>query len=244
MANINNGGGTHSCRQSDIAVHLLSWCESRAISIRALHLAGLQTNLADFESRRAPDKSDWQWDPSVFSRQSALWRVDFDLFAFPWNAQLPSFSSWLPQPGASAVTAFSLSWSHLRDFPPFALIPRCLSKIQREAVEVVLISPFWPRQSSVLLLDLSVDTPRLLPLNTDILLSCSCQPHPLMSTGKLRLIAWKLSGRASAARVYQNKLSGSCLRATGTPRTKLINQHGLVCAADVFNGRLIPYMPL
>jgi hypothetical protein len=27
-----------------------------------------------------------------------IWEMDTDLFAAPWNAQLPSFVSWNPQP--------------------------------------------------------------------------------------------------------------------------------------------------
>jgi hypothetical protein len=90
--------------------------------------------------------------------------MDVDLFAATWNRQLPQFVSWIPQPNASAVNAFSLRWTdlHAYAFPPFTLIPRCLSKIKRERATIVLICPLWPAQTWFpLLLEMSVGLPRI-----------------------------------------------------------------------------------
>lgn len=49
-----------------------------------------------------PDSGDWKLDPGVFNRIQEIWPSSVDAFAAPWNAQLPSFISWHPQPGAFA----------------------------------------------------------------------------------------------------------------------------------------------
>jgi hypothetical protein len=36
--------------------------------------------------------------------------MDVDLFGSFWNAQLPRYVSWRPQPEAMAVNAFSVNW--------------------------------------------------------------------------------------------------------------------------------------
>jgi len=81
---------------------------------------------ADKESRSECDSSDWLLDRSVFRNLSSIWPTDTDLYSSHWNAQLLSFVSWRPQPGASAVNAFSLNWSNCAGyaFPHFALIPK------------------------------------------------------------------------------------------------------------------------
>lgn len=247
VAYINNGGGTLSRRLSSRALELLAWCEARRITIRAVHLPGVRNTVADLESRRVPDSSDWMLNPMVFSRIADVWKVDMDLFAFAWNAHLPSFASWLPQPGAAAVNAFSLSWSSMCAylFPPFALIPRCLTKIRRDEAEVVFICPYWPsRPYFPMLLELSVDSPRLLPFTRDLLMSCTGQPHPLTAAGQLRLIAWRLSGRVSAGRIYRDELLTYCSIATAAPPTKLTNLPGRAGVLGVWNGMPIPYVPL
>ena len=72
-----------------------------------------------------------------------------DLFASRMNHQPPVYCSWRMDPGALAVDGFSISWA--REFPyllpPFCIVSRVLSKIQREAVACAcLIVPTWPTQ--------------------------------------------------------------------------------------------------
>ncbi|PFX12244.1 hypothetical protein AWC38_SpisGene23830 [Stylophora pistillata] len=67
---------------------------------------------------------------------------DIDLFAFRLNAKLDQFLSWHPEPGASAVDAFSISWSNQRfyAFPPFSLLTRVLEEIRNDVALVLLIA--------------------------------------------------------------------------------------------------------
>ena len=71
-----------------------------------------------------------------------------DLFASRTNAQLPVYCSWKPDPAALTVDALSISWKkhYPYVFPPFALIPRCLNKLEEEKVSAVLIAPVWKNQ--------------------------------------------------------------------------------------------------
>ena len=79
-----------------------------------------------------------------FNRINSKFPSQVDLFSSAWNAQLPNFFSWSPQPGAAGVNAFARNWKGLSGyaFPPFALILKCLEKISREMANVVLVSQY------------------------------------------------------------------------------------------------------
>lgn len=114
---------------------LTNWCEMHKISLEAIHVAEKLNVIADEKSRAGPDSGDWKLDPVVFERIQSLWPSNVDLFSSPWNAQLPSYISWYPQPGAMATNAFSMNWKGLSGyiFPPFASIFKCLEKIRRKS---------------------------------------------------------------------------------------------------------------
>ena len=191
-------GGTRSSRLNRVSQDIISFCESRHLALTAFYVPGAENGEADSQSRQKPDWADWKLKPECFARVFGKWRVDIDLFAARWNAQLPRFVSWIPQPGAFAVDAFSLNWASLSGFafPPFALIHRCLAKIISEQADVVLITPFWPAQTWFpLILELACDDPIRQPNDPDILVSPEGKAHQLAITGALNLTAWKLSGR-------------------------------------------------
>ena len=117
---VNKYGGTRSGSLSAIAAKIVSCCESRSLSLTASHLPGILNSVADRESRSTLDASDWMLYQEVFRLLHNLWPMQVDLFAAAWNAQLPQFVSWMPQPNAMAVNAFSISWTTLQGylFPP------------------------------------------------------------------------------------------------------------------------------
>ena len=127
---------------------------------------------ADWLSRHLRDSSDWRLNRQVFLKlESRLGRFSIDLFASRTNTQLQVYCSWRPDPEAVAVDALSVAWSCHNPymFPPFALIPRCLTKLQEAAALAVLIAPVWPNQPwfpSVL--EYLTPPPILLPLLADI----------------------------------------------------------------------------
>ena len=101
-----------------------------------------------------------------------------------------------PEPGATAVDAFSISWTHLRSyaFPPFSVLPQVLQKICDNKAVVLLIAPVWTTQSWYpLVLQLLIEEPILLPKKENLLvLPHSKALYPTRDS--LVLAAWMLSG--------------------------------------------------
>ena len=81
--------------------------------------------------------------PNVF------FQPEIDLFASALNRQIPTYISWLPDPNACAVNAFTVSWTDLQfyAFPPFSLIPRVLARVVTDRATGLLIIPQWTTQS-------------------------------------------------------------------------------------------------
>lgn len=145
---VNKQGGTRSRILTDEAKEIAAWCDSRNNTIEALYLPGKSNVIADRESRTLCDSSDWKLSARLFNKIMEIWPVGIDLFSNSWNAQLPVFVSWMPQPGAFATDAFSLNWSDHNGFfsPPFSLISRRISKLRREKASGVFVCPIWPSQ--------------------------------------------------------------------------------------------------
>ena len=205
---INRMGGTHSKKLMEITSQIWNWSLDRKIALSAEHLPGVQNVVADRESRRKRDCSEWKLDPTIFRRiMQTLGPCQVDLFASRISAQLPMYMSWKPDPGAVATDALSQSWTSMKGyaFPPFALIGRCLSKIQRERVrEIILIAPIWPTQPwFAVLLSMLFRRPLLLPKLPSLLTNHNNESHPLMH--QLNLAAWPISGIPSIIKEFQAK---------------------------------------
>ena len=106
--------------------------------------------------------------PDLFQLLTKIWgEPSIYLFASRLNAQVPCYASWRPNPDATYVDAFSISWKKqfFYAFPPFSLNARCLQKIAMGEAEDLMIVPFWPTQpwySSAATLDnrYTEDTPK------------------------------------------------------------------------------------
>jgi hypothetical protein len=243
VAYINHCGGSKSRALTNISARLTSWCEKRDISLEAVHVAGKLNTIADEESRSGPDSGDWKLDPSVFNRIQELWPSTVDAFATPWNAQLPAFISWHPQPGALAANAFSFNWSEMSAycFPPFALIFKCLEKIRREKAIVVFVCPVWIGQPWFpLLLELSCDVPRLLSPRQGLLKSALNEIHPLILNNALHLAVWKLSGDSILNKDFRQRWSNYLWPEADSTRMQLTIQHGEIGCIGVWEGVRIP----
>ena len=66
VAYVNKEGGTRSASLNSLALEMARWCEVRNIVLIAEHLPGVLNSIADRESRRAVDWSDWRLHPRVF----------------------------------------------------------------------------------------------------------------------------------------------------------------------------------
>jgi hypothetical protein len=116
--------------------------------LTALHLPGKLNTVADLESRRARDVTDWKLAPRLFQLATTRWGMPrMDLFASSANSQLPLFYSRDPDPFAVAMDAFQHPWVGLNYAnPPFveSVIVRLLEKVVRERARLILVLPEWP----------------------------------------------------------------------------------------------------
>lgn len=240
---INKKGGSRSRDLCSISLEINKWCEERNLNLHAVYLPGSANFRADIESRRPLASGDWRLSSQAFQKIQKIWHLRVDLFASTWNAQLPVFVSWFPQPGASRVDAFSLCWKDLQGycFPPFKLIPKCLTKLIRDQAEVVMVTPYWPSQAWFPdMMEMSVDVPRLLPHNQAMLTSPRGHNHPLTQDGSIRLIAWRLSGIASKPKAFREMLSNYCWGHPGKIHTLHTSPPGTTGVVGALNGMLIP----
>jgi len=240
---INRFGGSRSSSLCKIAIEITSWCEARNICLQATHIPGILNSIADRESRARMDWSEWMLSRAAFDSVMAVWPMKIDLFASAWNAQLPEFVSWLPQPNAIGTDALSIPWSGLKGyaFPPFCLIKDCLSKIIRERAELVLICPFWPAQPWFpLILSLAMDVPLILSQRSDLLTDNMGVPHQLCLLPSFRLVAWMLSGTASKTRAFRMKWSTYSWPASALRRFPLTSQPGECGVIGISSGIPIP----
>ena len=116
---------------------------------------------------------------------------------------------WTRRPEQS--THSTQDWGEVRGyaFPSFCLIGWCLAKLGRQDVpSLVTITPLWQAQPWFpRLFQLAIARPRLLPTSPSLLLGRDQEPHPLVMTVRLPLLAWLLSAIPSQARDVQRKWS-------------------------------------
>lgn len=151
VAYLNHMGGTRSSECNAVAHRIWGWCETREIWLTAAHLPGVENIEADHESRNFTENTEWQLNPSLFNMICEQWgRPDIDLFASRLNCQIPNYCSWVPDPGASWIDAFSFKWDQFRliyAFPPFSLLTRVLQRIKVEKVPAIVVIPNWRGQT-------------------------------------------------------------------------------------------------
>ena len=213
IAFLNRMGGTHSPLLSRLAVEIWNCCIERNLTIHAEHLPGIENVWADWESRHRTDSSDWKLNRDVFLQlENKLGPFSINMFASRTNAQLLLYCSWKPDPAAVTVDGLSISWKghHPYMFPPFVLIPCCLSKLQEEKVTATLIAPVWPNQIwfPQLLRNL-IDLLILLPPTQDIVTNPEGLAHPMVMKGHLPLAAWPVSGDPTTQKDFWIELSAS-----------------------------------
>ena len=246
---INCMGGTHSSILLEIAKQVWEWSLGRNLFISAEHLPGRLNTIADQESRKKIDSSEWMLDPQVFRRvMKQVGTCQVDLFASRLSKQLDSYMSWKPDPGALAVDALAQSWTQMRGyaFPPFSLIGRCLAKVKRERVEeLVLIAPIWPTQAWFPVLQaVCIRNPIKLPEGRSLLRNPLGEPHPMIVKGNLQLAVWCVSGIPSRVEEFQRKQQQSSLLHGGKVQRQHIPASGRSGKNGVPGKSLIRYVPL
>ena len=82
------------------------------IAITAEYLPSVLNTVADRESRKKPDSSEWLLHPKVFQAVSRLLgSPTTDLFAFCLRHQLPQYIAWHPDPYSQGTDAMIQNWN-------------------------------------------------------------------------------------------------------------------------------------
>ena len=181
---LNNMGGMKSPLCNDMARHMWEWCTERDIWLSAAYLPGKLNVEADRMSRTFNDRLEWRLSRESFQKIVLQFGTpEIDLFASRLNAQLPRYISWLPDPKAESIDAFSVDWKqyYFYAFPPFCLVARCLQKILNDNACGIVIVPNWPTQAWFpLLRKMMIGEPLILPGSKKLLTQpISGVPHPL-----------------------------------------------------------------
>ena len=184
VAYLNNMGGVKSQACNEMALQIWDWCSSRGIWITASHIAGSKNTEADAMSRKFNDNIEWMLDKTLFTQIVHKYGLpEVDLFASRLNNQLPTYVSWMPDPGAWVVDAFTIHWGPLKfyAFPPFCLIAKCLQKVKADKASGIIIVPNWPTQPWFpMLRNMLLEDPWELPKHRKLLTQpISGRPHPL-----------------------------------------------------------------
>ena len=177
--------------------------------LSVFHLPGKLNTEADFLSRHLSVDMEWKLNATIFRIISNIYGpFEIALFESRLNNQLNKYASYLPDPNAIVVDAFSFKWDHRLNyaFAPFSLIVHVLKKLEEDQGQLVLIAPLWRTQVwfTSLLKMVSADS-YLLPQMKNLLSSPTdpTKSHPIKH---LRLAVFRLSGRSSDIQEYQNTL--------------------------------------
>lgn len=141
------------------------------------------------------------------------------------------------------MDTFNLNWKGLDGycFPPFNLIPVCLLKLLVEEAEMALITPYWPSQPWFpTAMDLTIDIPRQLHPEPDLLTSPQGESHPLVQSDSMRLITWRLSGGTSKRNAFQRTPSTSSYQQLVKIHELPSSRHGTRGETGVLQGTRIP----
>lgn len=189
--------------------------------IFASYIRSADNTEADEGSRLLAPETEWELCSSAFRKiKIAFGNPEMDLFATKNNAKCSKFVSWMRDPDAVTVDAFTLSWSGL-DFyalPPFAIILRILQKIINDKAEGIVVVPYWPSQPWFpLFTAFLVEKPILFEPRMDLLSSFVRKPLPLWRT--ITLVAGPLSYRRYADGRFQNLHKTSAWLQSLVPRS-------------------------
>ena len=241
-------GGTRNIRLIQETKEIWNYLIGHGIMITVEYLPSHLNVIADQESRNCVDKSEWKLSPIIFDKICRSCGIpEIDLFASHLSNQVPAYMSWRPNPYIIAVDALQQPWhGHLLyAFPPFSLITRVLSKIRRERVLVILITPAWNSQPwYAMLLQMLIRKSFLLPSHVDLLKDPMHKPHTLLLNQSLRLVAWRISGNISFQREFQRGLQSLPLEVEEIALSQLTNRPGESGLAGVVNRKLIPFNAL
>lgn len=124
-------------------------------------------------------------------------------------------------------------------FPSFLFDKELRSKSQKETGGS---SPHYT-VLAVTVLGLVCEPPLVFPLSND-LLSSAAGEIPLVQSGSMLLIAWKLCGQISVTRAFRERWLNCSWRVHASPRTLLTSRLGTVGVIGILKNVTIPFFLL
>ena len=208
-----NKMGSNRVNLNEITRLIWLFAIQRDLWIKAVFIPGKENVLADSESRKIR-QVEWKLNPKIFQILCKI-RGPFyiDLFASRISHQISKFVSWLPDPEAWKIDAFTFDWDMvgIYCFPPFCLILRILHRVILQQADMTIIVPMWKQRPWYpQLIDLLVEFPIILP-KTNIILDPAGKAD--MTGVNWNLIACTISGKDSKRKEFQEKLERSLSQA-------------------------------
>ena len=137
--------GTKNENMNRLSKEIWHYLLNHNMAITAEYLPSVLNTVADRESRKKTDSSEWLLHPKVFQAVSQLLgSPTIDLSAFRLCHQLPQYIAWHPDPYSEGTDAMIQNWNIGLPyaFPPFSMISRVLLKIKQGCVPLlILIAP-------------------------------------------------------------------------------------------------------
>ncbi|KAK7909311.1 hypothetical protein WMY93_013995 [Mugilogobius chulae] len=144
---INHLGGTRSVALMLLTRQLLVWAAPHFLSLRAMHIPGVQNVVADFLSRQSPLPGEWRLHSDVVDDiWRAFGRAEVDLYATRETTHCPLWFSLTDSSAPLGQDALAHDWPRtlLYAFPPLPLILLTLLRVHEERHKLLLVAPFWP----------------------------------------------------------------------------------------------------
>ena len=119
-------GSSHNDTCNSIAIEIWEFSICNQIWLTASHLPGSCNVVADRESRTLYKDAEWMLNPDDLASvlKQLQFQPEIDLFASRLNKQFKNYRSYRPDPEASHIDAFSITWEKLKfyGFPPFSCL--------------------------------------------------------------------------------------------------------------------------
>ena len=129
---INNMHSNKSDMCQSIISKTWAWAEGKNIWITAYYIPGKENYDADAESRKKQTELEWMLNQKIFTKiiSKFQFQPEVDLFASKLNSHQSVFVWYHPDPEATHINAFSISWQDrpFYAFPPFSVIGKVLHK--------------------------------------------------------------------------------------------------------------------
>ena len=198
---VNNMGTTRSRECNRVAQQIWKFCQQHNIWVTCAHIPGVENFEADFESRKQYKQAEWMLNREHFIYAVAHFNFtpELDCFASRINCQHKVYASFLPDPYATFIDAFSINWGlyNCYIFPPFSLIPRVLQKLRVDQATALCVFPHWPTQTWWPLMErmFRMDPLFMEPAPYNLVLPNQPEElHPLHH--KMKIVICLLSGKA------------------------------------------------